>query len=110
MGHIKGNTTLQQQYITRHHYIPFVFQCNLPLNMKLFLLCVVSLFGLTLGTEGDNADVVEAVNQVEREIEDLGEELRDIGIVTSGIEATLKSLDDSVKDELKDLKKLVEDE
>merc|ERR1712136_524869 len=110
MGHIKGNTTLQQQYITRRHLIPFVFQCNLPVNMKLFLLCVVCLFGLTLATEGDNTDVLDAVNQVESEIEDLGEELRDIGISTSGIEATLKALDDTVKDELKDLKKLVEDE
>merc|ERR1712189_135833 len=78
----------------------------------LFLLCVVSLFGLTLATEGDdatNADVLDAVNQVDSELEDVGDTLRDMSISLSGIEATVKSLD-TVKDETKDLKKLIEEE
>merc|ERR1712134_168644 len=101
-------------YITRHHYIPFVFQCNLSLNMKLFLLCVVSLIGVTLaqnnGDDTTNADILDAVNQVDSELEDMGDTLRDMSISISLSETTVKSLDDTVKDETKDLKKLIEEE
>merc|ERR1711951_249343 len=102
------------EYITRRHHTSFVFNSNLPLNMKFFLLCVVSLIGVTLaqnnGDDTTNADILDAVNQVDSELEDTGDTLRDMSISLSGIEATVKSLDDTVKDETKDLKKLIEEE
>merc|ERR1711962_1743999 len=88
------------EYITHIHLL-LSFQYREPRNMKFFLLCVVSLVGVSLAM--DVEDVAASVDEIE-------DQLKDMSFTVEGLETSLKALDDSVKDEFKDLKQLVEDE
>merc|ERR1711962_735086 len=100
MGHFKCYTIPHGEYIT-HIHLHLSFQYREPRNMKFFLLCVVSLVGVSLAM--DVEDVAASVDGIE-------DQLKDMSFTVEGLETSLKALDDSVKDEFKDLKQLVEDE
>merc|ERR1711962_442887 len=88
------------EYIT-HIHLHLSFQYREPRNMKFFLLCVVSFVGVSLAM--DVEDVAASVDEIE-------DQLKDMSFTVEGLETSMKALDDSVKDEFKDLKQLVDDE
>merc|ERR1711973_715767 len=82
--------------LTFIHFLLLSFQCSLLRNMKFFLLCAFSLVGLSLA--------MPDVSQVAASVEEIEDNMKDMSFTVDGLETSLKALDDSVKDELKDLK------
>merc|ERR1711973_911679 len=85
--------------LTFIHFLLLSFQCSLLRNMKFFLLCAFSLVGLSLA--------MPDVSQVAASVEEIEDNVKDMSFTVDGLETSLKALDDSVKEELK---QLVEDE